>query len=195
MLIRMVGEKVTVDLNGRRVVDNVVMENYDDRTQPVYATGPIELQRHSGPLWFRNIRIRELTAVAFTGKVSESDSIEPVVSGVPALNGGQIDAYQWVSPDGLTIYWTREGIVNKPSMIWTATRASANAPFANVRPLLEGRQASLSGDQLEVVLLKTLGCVPHDVRQSPRHSLHRRLSGPWKVLVIPISAHGCPTTR
>ena len=151
MLIRMVGEKVTVDLNGKRVVNNVIMENFDDPTQSVYPSGPIELQRHSGPLWFRNIRIRELTG-ATPNTVPEEQPIR--VDDVPELNGGPIDAYQWLSPDGLTIYWTREGIVNTPSTIWTATRASANDPFANARPLLEGRHASLSDDQLEVVLLK-----------------------------------------
>jgi len=58
--IRMVGDKVTVHLNGQLVTDNVVMENYWDRKQPIFPAGQIELQNHGNTLWFRNIFIREL---------------------------------------------------------------------------------------------------------------------------------------
>jgi hypothetical protein len=58
--IRMVGDKVTVFLNGVKVVDNVTMENYWNRQKPIYPTGQIELQNHGNTLWFRNIFIREL---------------------------------------------------------------------------------------------------------------------------------------
>ncbi|MDP1661412.1 MAG: DUF1080 domain-containing protein [Phycisphaerales bacterium] len=59
--IRMQGERVWVWLNGVLVTGGVVMENYWDRRQPIYPVGQIELQNHGGPLWFRNICIRELT--------------------------------------------------------------------------------------------------------------------------------------
>jgi len=58
--IMMVGDKVTVHLNDKLVIDNVTMENYWDRSQPIFPTGQIELQNHGGKLWFRNIFIREL---------------------------------------------------------------------------------------------------------------------------------------
>ncbi len=58
--IKMIGEKVTVWLNDKLVVDNVVLENYWDRAKPIYASGQIELQNHSSPLWFRNVYIREI---------------------------------------------------------------------------------------------------------------------------------------
>ena len=60
MHIRMVGDKVTVWLNGKLVTDNVVMENYWDRSKPIYPTGSIELQNHNHPLYFRNIFVKEL---------------------------------------------------------------------------------------------------------------------------------------
>ena len=60
MKIRMVGERVTVHLNGKKVVDNVVMENYWERDKPIYPTGQIELQNHGNRLWFKNVYIREL---------------------------------------------------------------------------------------------------------------------------------------
>ena len=59
--IKMVNDKVTVHLNGQLVVDNVVMENYWDRSQPIFREDAIELQNHGGPLWFRNVFVRELT--------------------------------------------------------------------------------------------------------------------------------------
>jgi hypothetical protein len=59
--IKMVGDKVTVHLNGRLVVDDVPLENYWDKgKQPLPKVGPIELQHHNDPLWFKNIYIKEL---------------------------------------------------------------------------------------------------------------------------------------
>lgn len=59
--IKMVGEKVTVKLNGTLVVDEVVMENYWNRDKPIYPKEQIELQNHGNTLWFKNIYIRELS--------------------------------------------------------------------------------------------------------------------------------------
>ncbi len=58
--IKMVGEKVTIKLNGKLVVDNVVLENYWERDKPIYPTGQIELQNHGNTLWFKNVYVREL---------------------------------------------------------------------------------------------------------------------------------------
>ena len=58
--IRMTGERVTVYLNDVQVVDDVVMENYWQRDKPIFPVGQIELQAHNTPLYFRNIRIRDL---------------------------------------------------------------------------------------------------------------------------------------
>ena len=58
--IKMVGDKVTVKLNGKVVVDYVTLENFWERDKPLYPTGQIELQNHGNTLWFRNIYIREI---------------------------------------------------------------------------------------------------------------------------------------
>jgi hypothetical protein len=58
--IRMVGDKVSVWLNDKLVVDNVVMENYWERDKPIYPTGQIELQNHGNTLYFKNIYLKEL---------------------------------------------------------------------------------------------------------------------------------------
>lgn len=58
--IVMVGERVTVWLNDELVVYNTVLENYWDPGKPIWARGPIELQAHATPVWFRNLYVREL---------------------------------------------------------------------------------------------------------------------------------------
>jgi len=58
--ILMAGEKVHVFLNDELVVRNTTLENYWERDKPIYASGQIELQNHGGPLWFKNILIREI---------------------------------------------------------------------------------------------------------------------------------------
>jgi Domain of Unknown Function (DUF1080) len=58
--IQMKGDKVTVWLNGEKVVDDTPLENYWQPDQPLPERGPIELQHHGDELWFKNIYIREL---------------------------------------------------------------------------------------------------------------------------------------
>lgn len=58
--IRMVGDKVSVWLNDKLVVDNVVLENYWERDKPIYPTGQIELQHHGNTLYFKNIYLKAL---------------------------------------------------------------------------------------------------------------------------------------
>ena len=55
--IKMVGDKVTVKLNGKLVVDNAV---FLPLGKAAPATGPIELQVHGTPLWFKNVFVKEL---------------------------------------------------------------------------------------------------------------------------------------
>ena len=58
--IVMKGEKVTVWLNGVKVVDDVVLENYWDRNLPIFPCDQIEMQAHGSRCYFRNIYIKEL---------------------------------------------------------------------------------------------------------------------------------------
>jgi hypothetical protein len=55
-----VGERTTVYLNDKLVVDFARMENYWDRKQPLPKTGKILLQTHGGEIRWRNIFIREI---------------------------------------------------------------------------------------------------------------------------------------
>ena len=67
----MVGERVTVYLNGKLVVDHAQLQNYGrgerasglgNRATPLMKQGPIQLQTHGGEIRWRNLFIREIPA-------------------------------------------------------------------------------------------------------------------------------------
>ena len=58
--IKMVGERVSVWLNDELVTDNVVLENYWDRNQPIFPTEQIELQAHGSKVAYRDIYVKEI---------------------------------------------------------------------------------------------------------------------------------------
>lgn len=59
--IRIVGEKVTVHLNDKLVVDDAKMHNYFAKEESIPAKGPIQLQTHGGEIRWRNVFVKELT--------------------------------------------------------------------------------------------------------------------------------------
>ena len=59
--IIMKGEKVTVYLNGILVTDNTILENYWDKTLPIFAREQIELQAHGTYVAYRNIYLKEIS--------------------------------------------------------------------------------------------------------------------------------------
>ena len=81
--IRMLGERVWVELNGVTTVDGVIMENYWDRARPLPAVGPLQLQTHGGEIRFRNLRVRELDAAAANAALDSlaGPGYEPVFDG------------------------------------------------------------------------------------------------------------------
>ncbi|MDZ4715986.1 MAG: DUF1080 domain-containing protein [Cytophagales bacterium] len=81
MRITMVGERVTVYLNGIVVVDNVVMENYWDRKIPIFPEGAIELQAHGTELAFRNLYVRELNATFVLTEEEKKEGYELLFNG------------------------------------------------------------------------------------------------------------------
>ncbi len=79
MRIRMVGDKATVHLNGKLVVDNAAMHNFWDRGQPLFPVGSIQLQTHGGEIRWRNVFLREIPR--------ELPANGKLVDGKPAGNG------------------------------------------------------------------------------------------------------------
>lgn len=73
--IIMKGEKVTVYLNGVLVVDNVTLENFWDRSQPIFPSEQIELQAHGTYVAYRNIFIKSLNGDGKT-ELSEDEKAD-----------------------------------------------------------------------------------------------------------------------
>lgn len=55
-----VGDKTTVYLNGKLVVDHASLQNFWDNKMPLFPKGPIQLQTHGGEIRWRNIFLREI---------------------------------------------------------------------------------------------------------------------------------------
>lgn len=100
--IIMIGEKVTVFLNGIKVVDHVTMENYWDRNQPIFPTGAIELQAHGTDLAFRDLYVREISETEY--RLTDEERAD----GFVALFNGR-DLTGWVG--NLEGYKIEDGVV------------------------------------------------------------------------------------
>ena len=97
--VRQVGARTTVWLNGLLVVDHAIMENYWDRTTPLFARGPIELQTHGGEIRWRDLAVRELSTEEANRVLSEyqSQAFQPIFNGKD-LTGwqGAVENYEVV---------------------------------------------------------------------------------------------------
>lgn len=80
--ITQIGARTTVYLNDKLVVDNVIMENYWDKTRqsPLPAKGVIHLQTHGGEIRWKNINIREIGTEEANKTLRGSDSDQGFVS-------------------------------------------------------------------------------------------------------------------
>ncbi len=94
--ITMIGENVTVWLNGELVVDNVPMDNYWDYSRPIFPTGPIELQAHGNELAFRDIYVRELNTRIFA--MTNEEKMEGFI---PLFDGSNLDHWTGNTTDYL----------------------------------------------------------------------------------------------
>ncbi|MCL5096272.1 MAG: DUF1080 domain-containing protein [Candidatus Omnitrophica bacterium] len=92
-----VGSITTVFLNGKLVVDNAVMENFWDRSSPLWPKGPIQLQTHGGEIRWRNIFIRQIPPAEANAMLAHLDNkgFKSVFDGTD-FNGwaGPVDNYQ-----------------------------------------------------------------------------------------------------
>jgi len=97
--IRQIGEKTSVWLNDKLVVENAPMENFWDRTLPLAARGPIQLQTHGGEIRWRNLFIREIPAEEANAglKAESAEGFESVFNGRD-LSGwkGAVENYEVV---------------------------------------------------------------------------------------------------
>lgn len=95
--ILQVGGRTTVYLNDKLVVDHAVMDNYWDRSQPLFAAGPVQLQTHGGEIRWKNIFVREIPAEE-ANKILASkgnEGFKPLFDG-KSLDGwkGAVESYE-----------------------------------------------------------------------------------------------------
>lgn len=103
----MVGERVTVHLNGVLVTNNVILENYWDRKLPIFSKEAIELQAHGEDLGFRNIYVREINSG------SEFLTEEEKKEGYQSLFNGK-DLDQWIG-NKVDYYAENNELLARPS--------------------------------------------------------------------------------
>jgi len=84
--VTMIGERVSVYLNGILVVDNVILENYWDRNISIFPAGPIELQAHGNDCAFRDVYVREI-------KSAELSPEEKAAGFTMLFNGKNLDGW------------------------------------------------------------------------------------------------------
>lgn len=101
--IRMIGDRVSVWLNGELVTDNVILENYWDRSQPIFPVEQIELQAHGSKVAYRDLFIKEIERVEpFT--LSEEEK----KAGFRVLFDGT-NMHQWTG--NTTDYFIQDGVM------------------------------------------------------------------------------------
>lgn len=69
--ITQVGQRTSVWLNDRLVVDKAIMENFWNRAKPMLPRGPIQLQTHGGEIQWKNIFVKELSNEEATAFLKE----------------------------------------------------------------------------------------------------------------------------
>jgi HEAT repeat protein len=107
--IVMIGEKVSVWLNGELVVDNVTLENYWDRNLPIFPKEQLELQAHGTDLAFRDLYVREISDKEYN--LTPEERSEGFVS---LFNGRNLDNWtgnkeSYVAEDGMVVVKPGEG--------------------------------------------------------------------------------------
>jgi len=98
------GERTTVYLNDKLVVNNARLENFWDRKKPLLRKGPIQLQTHGSEIRWRNVFVREIPtdeANERLRKASDAKGFEKV------FNGG--DFTGWDGPIGN--YQVKDGAI------------------------------------------------------------------------------------
>jgi HEAT repeat protein len=107
----MIGERVTVYLNDKRVVNDTVLENYWERAKPIYPSGQIELQAHGNPLYFRNVYIREIPRDEAVPTLTDAEASEGFVA---LFNGRDLEGWagaasSYVPEDGKIVVHPERG--------------------------------------------------------------------------------------
>jgi hypothetical protein len=92
-----IGERTTVYLNHKLVVDHARMENYWNRKLPLLAKGPIQLQTHDHEILWRSISVREIATDEANRILAEhgASGFRPVFNGQNLADwAGPVENYE-----------------------------------------------------------------------------------------------------
>lgn len=108
--VTMIGERVTVELNGEVVVNDAVLDNFFTVSKPApdplpngyfpdpaFSTGPIQLQTHGSEVRWRNVFVREIPAEEANAWLASRDAegFEELVNGSDlSAWQGAVDSYE-----------------------------------------------------------------------------------------------------
>jgi hypothetical protein len=95
--ILMVGERVTVYLNGKLVVDHARLENFYNKKLPLPKKGQMQLQTHGGEIRWRNIYVREIPSTEANEILAKhgNKGFESVFNGTDFTGwAGPVDNYE-----------------------------------------------------------------------------------------------------
>jgi predicted Ser/Thr protein kinase len=154
---------LTLSHDGKVVIENVLItEDFSVGAQNrnFGNPGPILLQGHVSPVRFRNIRIKELSGMSEQRNVNAATSAPAtpaLVAVMDTSNTTSSQASAWVSSDGLRIYWEQLDRPDGEYQIWQADRPNADQLFANKRVVGQGRQPTLTPDELQLLCLQSIG--------------------------------------
>jgi hypothetical protein len=105
--ILQLGARTTVYLNDKLVVDHAILENFWDRSSPLFPQGPIQLQTHGGEIRWKNVFLREIPADEANSSLAKHSE-----DGFASVFNGQ-DFSGWAGP--VENYEIRDGaVVCKP---------------------------------------------------------------------------------
>jgi hypothetical protein len=108
--ILMKGERVTVYLNGELVVDNIILENYWDRSIPIFPTEQIELQAHGTLVEYRDLYIRKIPRPEpyVLSETEKKEGFKPLFDGLSMFNwtGNTTD---YIVEDGAIAIYPKNG--------------------------------------------------------------------------------------
>ncbi len=158
--IIMIGERVSVYLNDKLVVDGTALENYWERDKPIYPTGQIELQAHGHPLYFKNVFLREIPRDEAATRMTEEEASEGFVALFDGrtLDGWTGDTEGYAAEDGKIVIRPERGSGNlytvKEYSDFTLRFEFKLTPAANnglgVRTPLEG-DAAYAGLEIQIL--------------------------------------------
>jgi len=95
--ILQLGARTSVWLNEVLVVDHVIMDNYWSKTgEPLPQSGPVMLQTHGAPVYWRNIQLREIDSNEAVDLLSQKSGEQQWKNITP----DQVGAEQWKSTSG-----------------------------------------------------------------------------------------------